>query len=66
MTEHTSSTALLAVLETLSPAERTVFVLHEAFGHSYTEIAEMLGCSPEAIRRLAHRAREQVRAHRPR
>lgn len=61
-----SSMALLVVLETLSPAERAVFVLHEAFGYAHTDIADMLGRSPEAVRQLAHRAREHVRARRPR
>jgi RNA polymerase sigma-70 factor (ECF subfamily) len=61
-----SSMALLVVLESLSPAERAVFVLHEAFGYLHTEIAEMLGRSPEAVRQLAHRAREHVHARRPR
>ncbi|GLY64164.1 RNA polymerase sigma factor SigJ [Amycolatopsis taiwanensis] len=63
---ETSSMALLVVLETLSPAERAVFVLHEAFGYPHTDIAEMLGRSPEAVRQLAHRARRHVRARRPR
>ncbi|MFG2056090.1 RNA polymerase sigma factor SigJ [Micromonospora sp. NPDC048930] len=63
---ESSSMALLVVLETLSPAERAVFVLHEAFGYPYTDIAEMLDRSPESVRQLAHRAREHVRARRPR
>jgi RNA polymerase sigma factor (sigma-70 family) len=63
---ESSSVALLVVLETLSPAERAVFVLHEAFGYPHTEIADMLDRSPEAVRQLAHRAREHVRARRPR
>jgi RNA polymerase sigma factor (sigma-70 family) len=63
---ESSSMALLVVLETLSPAERAVFVLHEAFGFPHTEIADMLDRSPEAVRQLAHRAREHVRARRPR
>ncbi|GII42401.1 RNA polymerase sigma factor SigJ [Planotetraspora phitsanulokensis] len=60
------SMALLVVLETLTPLERAVFVLHEVFGYAHTEIAETLGRSPSAIRQLAHRAREHVRARRPR
>lgn len=63
---ESSSMALLVVLETLSPAERAVFVLHEAFGYPHTEIAELLDRTPEAVRQLAHRAREHVRARRPR
>lgn len=60
------SLALLVVLETLSPLERAVFVLHEAFGFRHTEVAEILGRSPGATRQLAHRARSHVRARRPR
>jgi RNA polymerase sigma factor (sigma-70 family) len=61
-----SSMALLVVLETLTPVERVVFVLHEVFGYAHTEIADMLGRSPAAVRQLAHRAREHVHARRPR
>ncbi|GAB1514031.1 RNA polymerase sigma factor SigJ [Actinophytocola sp. KF-1] len=63
---ESSSMALLVVLEALSPAERAVFVLHDAFGYPHAEIADILGRSPEAVRQLAHRAREHVRARRPR
>ncbi|GAA1881746.1 RNA polymerase sigma factor SigJ [Asanoa iriomotensis] len=60
------SMALLVVLETLTPLERGVFVLHEVFGYAHTEIAEILGRNPSAVRQLAHRAREHVHARRPR
>jgi RNA polymerase sigma-70 factor (ECF subfamily) len=60
------SLAMLVVLETLTPLERTVFVLHEAFAYSYPEIAEILDRTPAAVRQLAHRAREHVAARRPR
>jgi RNA polymerase sigma-70 factor, ECF subfamily len=60
------SMAMLVVLETLSPLERTVFVLHEAFGYPYPDIAEILGRTPATVRQLAHRAREHVQARRPR
>jgi RNA polymerase sigma-70 factor (TIGR02957 family) len=60
------SMALLVVLETLTPLERAVFVLHEVFGYAHTEIAPILDRSPSAIRQLAHRAREHVQARRPR
>ncbi len=60
------SLAMLVVLETLTPLERTVFVLHEAFGYDHPEIAAILGRSPAAVRQLAHRAREHVQARRPR
>ncbi len=54
--------ALLIVLETLSPAERIAFVLHDMFGVSFDEIAEILAKSSEACRQLASRARRRVRA----
>jgi RNA polymerase sigma-70 factor (TIGR02957 family) len=60
------SMAMLTVLETLAPAERAVFVLHEVFETPYDEIAEALGKSPAAVRQIAHRAREHVAARRPR
>jgi RNA polymerase sigma factor (sigma-70 family) len=60
------SMALLVVLETLTPLERTVFVLHEVFGYQHTEIADILDRTPSAVRQLAHRAREHVHARRPR
>jgi RNA polymerase sigma-70 factor (ECF subfamily) len=63
---ETVSLALLVVLETLTPLERAVFVLHEVFGYAHTEIAEILDRSPSAVRQVAHRAREHVQARRPR
>jgi RNA polymerase sigma-70 factor (ECF subfamily) len=48
--------ALLVVLETLSPAERISFVLHDMFSVTFEEIAEILGKSSEACRQLASRA----------
>jgi RNA polymerase sigma-70 factor (TIGR02957 family) len=60
------SLALLVVLETLSPAERAVFVLREVFGMSVAEVAAALGRSEPAVRQMAHRAREHVRARQPR
>jgi RNA polymerase sigma factor (sigma-70 family) len=60
------SLALMVVLETLTPLERAVFVLREAFGYEHAEIASILGRSPVAVRQVAHRAREHVQARRPR
>jgi len=54
--------ALLVVLETLSPAERLAFVLHDIFGVRFDEIAPIVDRSPEAARQLASRARRRVRA----
>ncbi|MGW5689171.1 RNA polymerase sigma-70 factor [Nonomuraea sp. NPDC003754] len=60
------SMALMIVLETLSPTERAVFVLREAFGISHDEIAAAVGKSPAAVRQIALRARRHVDARRPR
>ena len=60
------SLAVLVVLETLSPAERAVFVLREVFGMSSAEVAAVVDRSEAAVRQLAHRAREHVQARRPR
>jgi RNA polymerase sigma factor (sigma-70 family) len=60
------SMAMLLVLETLTPAERAVFVLREVFDLAYDEIAEAVGKSPAAVRQVAHRARAHVAARRPR
>jgi len=53
--------ALLVVLDTLSPAERLAFVLHDMFQLPFEEIAPMVGRSPTAARQLASRARRRVR-----
>jgi RNA polymerase sigma-70 factor (ECF subfamily) len=62
----TISIGLLLVLETLSPLERAVFVLRQAFGLSPAEVAEVLGRTPAAVRQLDHRARQHVAERRPR
>ena len=53
--------ALLVVLETLNPAERLAFVLHDVFAVPFDQIAAIVGRSPEAARQLASRARRRVR-----
>jgi RNA polymerase sigma-70 factor (ECF subfamily) len=53
--------ALLVVLETLSPAERLAFVLHDLFAMPFEEIASILGRSQDAVKQLASRARRRVR-----
>jgi RNA polymerase sigma-70 factor (ECF subfamily) len=60
------SIAMLTVLETLGPAERAVFVLHEVFQTPHEEIAQAIGKTPAAVRQIARRAREHVAARRPR
>jgi RNA polymerase sigma factor (sigma-70 family) len=57
--------AMLVVLETLSPAERLAFVLHDMFAVSFEEIAPMVGRSPAAARQLASRGRRRVRGAAP-
>ncbi|MET8583853.1 RNA polymerase sigma-70 factor [Streptomyces collinus] len=60
------SLAVLVVLESLSPLERAVFVLREAFGYPYAEIAVLLDRGEAAVRQLAGRARRHVEERRPR
>jgi RNA polymerase sigma factor (sigma-70 family) len=57
--------ALLVVLDTLTPAERLAFVLHDMFGVPFDEIAPMLDRSPTAARQLASRARRRVQGQAP-
>lgn len=57
--------ALLVVLDRLDPAERLAFVLHDLFGSSFDEIAEVVGRTPEATRQLASRARRRVQGAPP-
>jgi RNA polymerase sigma-70 factor (ECF subfamily) len=56
--------ALLVVLETLAPAERLAFVLHDVFAVPFAEIAPIVGCSPQAARQLASRARRRIESER--
>ena len=58
--------ALLVVLETLSPAERLAFVLHDMFALPFDEIAPIVDRSPEATRQLASRARRRIQGEAPR
>lgn len=58
--------AFLVVLESLSPAERAVFLLHDVFGHAHAEIADMIDRSPAAVRKLASRARTHLDERKPR
>src|SRR5215216_5615468 len=60
------SMAMLVVLETLSPLERAVFVLREAFAMPYAEIADVLGRKEQAVRQLGRRARDHVQERRSR
>ena len=60
------SMAFLVVLESLSPAERAVFLLHEVFGYEHTEIAEITGTSAANSRQILARARRHVDEGKPR
>ncbi|MCO5999727.1 RNA polymerase sigma factor SigJ [Actinoallomurus rhizosphaericola] len=64
--DESVSMALLVVLERLSPAERTAFLLHDVFGVPFDEVAEVVGRTPVAVRRLASRARKHVEEGLPR
>ena len=54
------SMALLVVLESMTPAERVAFVLHDVFRYSFAEVGEIVGRSPEASRKLASSARRRL------
>lgn len=60
------SLAFLVLLESLSPVERAVYLLHEVFGYSHAEVAEMVGKEEAACRQILHRARGHIQARRPR
>ncbi|BCB79130.1 hypothetical protein Pflav_055400 [Phytohabitans flavus] len=64
--DESVSMALLVVLERLSPAERTAFLLHDVFGLTFVEVAGVVGRTPAAVRQLAARARRHVAEGRPR
>ena len=63
---ETISTAFLLLLEKLSPVERAVFLLREVFDYEYAEIAQIVGKSEANCRQMVRRAREHLRAGRPR
>jgi RNA polymerase sigma-70 factor (ECF subfamily) len=62
--DESVSVALMVVLESLTPAERVAFVLHDIFAVPFAEIAETVGRSPDATRQLASQARRRVRERR--
>jgi RNA polymerase sigma-70 factor (ECF subfamily) len=64
--DESVSTALLVVLERLSPAERTAFLLHDVFDLPFERVAAVVGRSPAAVRQLASRARAHVESGKPR
>jgi len=64
--DESVATAMLVVLERLSPAERTAFLLHDVFAMPFDQVADVVGRSPAAVRQLAARARRHVEQGRPR
>lgn len=60
------STAMMVVMETMSPLERAAFVLHDVFGYSHDQVAGMLQRTPASVRQTTRRARRHVEARRPR
>ena len=60
------SVAMLVLLESLSPEQRAVLLLHDVFDYGYPEIAAIVGKSPDNVRQLATRARRHVEQRRPR
>jgi len=60
--DESVSMAFLVVLESMTPAERVAFILHDVFGYPFAEVAEIAGRTPAACRQLASSARRRVRA----
>jgi RNA polymerase sigma-70 factor (ECF subfamily) len=65
-TADSLSLAFLVLLETLSPVQRAVFLLHDVFDYAYSEIAPIVGKSEQNCRQLAARARRRIDERRPR
>jgi RNA polymerase sigma-70 factor (ECF subfamily) len=63
--DESVSMAFLVVLESMTPAERVAFVLHDVFRYSFPEIAEITGRTPAACRQLASSARRRIHAAQP-
>jgi RNA polymerase sigma-70 factor (ECF subfamily) len=63
---ETLSMAFLVLMETLSPVERAVFLLHDVFDYSHAEVAEIVDREEAAVRQILHRAKRHVVARRPR
>ncbi|KFF99140.1 RNA polymerase sigma24 factor [Streptomyces scabiei] len=59
--DESVSLAFLVVLESMTPAERVAFILHDVFCHSFAEVAEIVGRTPAACRQLASSARRRIR-----
>jgi RNA polymerase sigma-70 factor (ECF subfamily) len=64
--DESISTAFLVLLETLSPLDRAVFLLHEVFNYTFAEIATIVDRNPADCRQIGHRARQRLAQNRPR
>ena len=63
--DESVSIAFLVVLDSMSPAERVAFILHDVFGYAFAEVAGIVGRTPAACRQLASSARRRIRASQP-
>ena len=63
--DESVSMAFLVVLDTMTPAERVALILHDVFGYSFAEVAQITGRTPAACRQLASSARRRIRASQP-
>jgi RNA polymerase sigma factor (sigma-70 family) len=63
--DESVSMAFLVVLESMTPAERVAFIMHDVFRYSFAEVAEIVGRTPAACRQLASSARHRVQTARP-
>jgi len=63
--DESVSMAFLVVLESMTPAERVAFILHDVFGYPFAEVAQIVGRTPAACRQLASSARRRIRAAQP-
>ena len=63
--DESVSMAFLIVLESMTPAERVAFILHDVFGYPFAEVAGIVGRTPAACRQLASSARRRLRASQP-
>jgi RNA polymerase sigma-70 factor (ECF subfamily) len=63
--DESVSMAFLVVLESMTPAERVAFILHDVFGYPFTEIARIVGRTPAACRQLASSGRRRIRTAHP-
>jgi DNA-directed RNA polymerase specialized sigma24 family protein len=63
--DESVSMAFLVVLESMTPAERVAFILHDVYGYPFTDVAQILGRSPAACRQLATSARRRTRTAQP-